>query len=93
MEIWRRIIIALGILIEIMSAAEVIYLGALQKEADHYMRLANELYSISELNEEMVGAFIERINLYDQDHIEIIYKFTDLMRNIVTELEEEEETA
>ena len=26
MEIWRRIIIALGILIEIMSAAEVIYL-------------------------------------------------------------------
>lgn len=26
MEIWRRIIIALGILIEIMSAAEVVYL-------------------------------------------------------------------
>lgn len=40
-----------------------------------------------------LGAFIERINLYDEDHIEIIYKFTDLMRNIVTELEEEEESA
>ena len=68
-------------------------IGTLKKEADRYMDLANKLYSISELNEEMVGAFIERINLYDEDHIEIIYKFTDLMRSIVIELEEEEETA
>ena len=62
-------------------------LDGLKKEADHYMQLANQLYSISALTPEMVGAFIERINIYDEDHIEIIFRFSDLIREIEGELD------
>lgn len=34
----------------------------------------------------MVEAFIERIVLYDEDHIEIIFKFSDLIESIREEL-------
>ena len=68
-------------------------LDALKKEADHYMMLANQLESLSELTPEMVDAFIERINIYDEDHIEIIFQFTDLLRDITSCLDSEQAAA
>lgn len=55
----------------------------LLEEADHYLRLAEKLFSISEITDEIVSAFIERINLYDEEHIEIIFKFDDLLKRIL----------
>lgn len=68
-------------------------LADLKKDADHYMNLANQLYSLSELTPAMVEAFIERINIYDEDHVEIIFQFSDLIREIADELGIEEAAA
>ena len=62
-------------------------LKGLKEETDRYMGLAKRLYSLSELTQEMVDAFIERVNIYDEDHIEIVFKFRDLIREITEELE------
>ena len=64
----------------------------LLEEADHYLRLAEKLFSISEITDEMVNAFIERINLYDEEHIEIIFKFEDLLKRIVNAAASESES-
>ena len=68
-------------------------LEKLKSESDRYMDLAYELYSISELTKDMVEAFIERIVLYDEDHIEIIFKFSDLIESIQEELGRKEGAA
>jgi len=47
---------------------------------DHFIRLAERLLSGNELTDEIVEAFIERVNIYDEEHIEIIFKFEDLLK-------------
>lgn len=54
------------------------------QEASHYIRLAEQLFTSNDLTEELVEAFIERINIYDEDHMEIIFKFNDLLRSAVS---------
>ena len=51
------------------------------QEASHYIRLAEKLFSSNDITEELVEAFIERINIYDESHIEIIFKFADLLKS------------
>lgn len=57
----------------------------LSQEADQYMKLAKELYSSSELSAPVVDAFIERVTIYDAEHIEIKFKFGDLIKQIIEE--------
>ena len=57
----------------------------LSQEADQYMKLAKELYSTSELSAPVVDAFIERVTIYDAEHIDIKFKFGDLIKQIIEE--------
>jgi len=63
---------------------------ALQQEANQYMKLAKELYSSSELTEAIVDAFIERVTIYDAEHIDIKFKFGDLIKRILEESEKQD---
>ena len=55
------------------------------QDANHYLNLAEVLYQASEITEEAVKAFIEKIVIYDSEHIEIIFKFSDLLDELVRE--------
>lgn len=57
----------------------------LSQEADQYIKLAKELYSTSELSAPVVDAFIERVTIYDAEHIDIKFKFGDLIKQIIEE--------
>ena len=56
---------------------------------DHFIRLAERLLSGNELTDEIVEAFIERINIYDEEHIEIKFKFEDLLKTAFRKITEE----
>lgn len=59
----------------------------LSQDVDQYMKLAKELYSTSELSTSVVDAFIERVTIYDAEHIDIKFKFGDLIKQIIKESE------
>ena len=63
---------------------------ALSQEANQYMKLAKELYAASELTEGIVDAFIERVTIYDEEHIDIKFKFGDLIKRILEESEKQD---
>lgn len=62
----------------------------LLQDADHYLGLAKELFSVSGLSKEAVDAFFERIDIYDEEHIEIRFKFDDLIERLLKETGEED---
>ena len=59
---------------------------------DHFIRLAERLLSGNELTDEIVEAFIERINIYDEEHIEIIFKFEDLLKTSFRKITEAQDS-
>lgn len=62
---------------------------SLEQESDNYIRLARNLLSESEITKDLVDAFIERITIYDEEHVEIKFKFADLIRSMTREVEEQ----
>ena len=54
-------------------------------EADQYLRLADKMYDPHNLTEEVAEAFIEKILIYDAEHMEIVFKFQDLMQQMLAE--------
>ena len=54
-------------------------------EADQYLRLAEKMYDPHNLTEEVAEAFIEKILIYDAEHMEIVFKFQDLMQQMLAE--------
>jgi outer membrane murein-binding lipoprotein Lpp len=59
----------------------------LQGSADHYAVLADQIDFAKGLTREQVDAFIERVNIYNEDNYEIIFKFDDLLKRIIREVE------
>ena len=50
-----------------------------QKEEAKFLRSLLELEGTSRLNAELVEALIERISLYGDGHLEIVFKFQGVM--------------
>lgn len=61
----------------------------LLKKTDDYLNLADSIYSKHEISKEVVDAFLERIDIYDEEHIEIKFKFDDVLEQLVQETGEE----
>ena len=61
----------------------------LTTEADIYIRLARNLYSASEITRDITDSFIERITIHDEEHVEIKFKFADLIRDMTRVIEEQ----
>ena len=57
------------------------------EEADYYVNLMEELGSGRELTKNLVDAFIEKVYIHDINHIEVKFKFDDLMNQMISEIE------
>lgn len=55
------------------------------ENADHYLDLADSLGIDADLSREAVEAFVERITVYDENHIEIRFSFDDLLGQMLGE--------
>ena len=60
------------------------------QSAEHYLNLARDWYSVSRLSMQVVEAFLEKVIIYDEDHIEIVFKFDDLIQQMLKETGKEE---
>lgn len=57
----------------------------LMQEADDYLRMASNLLTKEGLTKQAVEAFLERIDIYDEEHIEISFKFDDVIEKLIQE--------
>ena len=61
----------------------------LLQRSDEYLSLADRIYSKHDISREVVDAFLERIDIYDVEHIKIKFKFDDVFEQLVKETGEE----
>ena len=71
-------------------SANMIRINDLQEKLDHYAALAGTIKFADGLSREQVNAFIERVNIFDEEHIEIKFKFEDLLKQVAMETREED---
>ena len=57
----------------------------LLQDADDYLRMASNLLQKGDLNRQVVDAFLKRIDIYDEEHIEISFKFDDVIERLMKE--------
>lgn len=59
----------------------------IREDAEEYLGKADGLHPVSELSKEVVDAFIQRVVIYDEEHIEIKFKFDDLIEQLICRTE------
>jgi len=65
-------------------------LSLLNDELDHYTALAKQVRFAEGLTRNQVKAFIDRIDIYDEEHMEIRFRFADLLMQISEEVGRED---
>lgn len=58
-------------------------------DADDYLQMASSLLTKEGLTKQAVDAFLERIDIYEEEHIEISFKFDDVIERLMEETGEE----
>ena len=73
-----------------LLSADTVRINDLQEELDHYASLAETIKFADGLSREQVNAFIERVIIYDEEHMEVRFKFEDLLKKVAAETGKED---
>ena len=63
----------------------------ISKQMNELGNVAENVLAEGHLTEEMVKRFVEKVHVYDTDHIEIAFQFDDVIRKVIDEYEDGDE--